>query len=62
MPVNLAPYRAIVAVLNNFLKASLLRSYLTTNKVDVAFISETHLNSSTLSNDDNLDLPGYIIL
>ena len=45
-----------------FLKVSLLRSYLTINKFDIVCISETYLNFSTLSNNGNLDLPGYMTL
>ena len=38
---------------------SLLRAYISINKTDIICLSETYLDSSIPSNDDNLELPGY---
>ena len=43
----------------NFIKLSLLRAYISINKIDIICLSETYLNSSIPSDDDNLELPGY---
>ena len=43
----------------NFLKLSLLRAYITDHNFDVMCLSETYLDSSTLHDDDNLQIPGY---
>ena len=44
---------------HNYLKVSLLREYVAIKKFDVVCLSETYLDSSNLSDDDNLYLPGY---
>ena len=38
---------------------SLLRAYISINKIDIICLSETYLDSSIPSDDDNLELPGY---
>ena len=38
---------------------SLLRAYISVNKIDIICLSETYLGSSIPSDDDNLELPGY---
>ena len=43
----------------NFIKLSLLRGYISINKIDIICLSETYLDSSIPSNDENLELPGY---
>ena len=48
---NLAAY--------NYLIVSLLRAYVAIEKFDVVFLSETYLDSSNLSYDDNFYLPSY---
>ena len=47
---------------HNYLKASLLRAYVAIKKFDVVCLSETYLDSSNLSNDDNFNLPGYNVV
>ena len=44
---------------HNFIKLSLLRAYISINKIDIICLSETYLDSSIPSDDDNLELPGY---
>ena len=44
---------------HNFIKLSLLRTYIFINKIDIICLSETYLDSSIPSDDDNLELPGY---
>ena len=44
---------------HNYLKVSLLRAYVAIKKFDVVCLSETYLESSNLSDDDNFYLPGY---
>ena len=43
---------------HNYLKVSLLRAYVAIKKFDVVCLSETYLDSSNLSDDDNFDIPG----
>ena len=43
----------------NFIKLSLLGGYISINKIDIICLSETYLDSSIPSDDDNLELPGY---
>ena len=43
----------------NFIKLTLLRAYISINKTDIICLSETYLDSSIPSDDDNLELPGY---
>ena len=38
---------------------SLLRAYISINKIDIICLSETYLDSIIPSDDDNLELPGY---
>ena len=40
-------------------KVSLLSAYISIHKFDIICFSETYLNSETLSDDDNLKIPGY---
>ena len=47
---------------NNFAKVPLLKAYLAVLKVDTVYLSETYLNPSFLFDDDNLDIPGYIMV
>ena len=44
---------------HNYLKVSLLRAYVAIKKFDVVCLSETYLDSSYLSDNDNFYLPGY---
>ena len=47
---------------HDYLKVSLLRAYVAIKKFDVVCLSETYLDSSNLSNDDNFNLPGYNVV
>ena len=42
---------------HNFIKISLLKTYIATHKLDVICLSETYLDSSTSNHDDNLEIP-----
>ena len=42
-----------------FIKLSLLRTYISVNKIDIICLSETYLDSSIPPDDDNLELPEY---
>ena len=44
---------------HNYLKVSLLRAWVAIKKFNVVCLSETYLNSSNLSDDDNFYLPSY---
>ena len=44
---------------HNFIKISLLKTYIATYKLDVICLSETYLDSSISNDDDNLEIPGY---
>ena len=44
---------------HNFIKISLLKTYIATDKLDVICLSETYLDSSNSNDDDNLEIPGY---
>ena len=44
---------------HNFLKVKLLIAYNVIHKFDITCISESYLNSDTLSIDSNLNIPGY---
>ena len=45
--------------MHNFIKISLLKTYVATHKLDVICLSETYLDSSISHDDDNLEIPGY---
>ena len=47
---------------HNYLAVSLLRAYVAIEKFDGVCLSETYLDSSNLSDDDNFYLPGYILV
>ena len=47
---------------HNYLKVSVLRAYLAIEKFDIVCLSETYLDSSNLSDDDNFYLLGYNLL
>ena len=47
---------------HNYLKVSLLWAYVAIKKSDVVCLSETYLDSSNLSDDDNFNLPGYNVV
>ena len=47
---------------HNYLKVSLLRTYVAIKKFDVVCLSETYLDSSNLSDDDNFNLPVYNVI
>ena len=47
---------------HNFAKVQLLKAYLAVHKFDIVCLSETYLNSSFPFDDDNLDIPGYIMI
>ena len=44
---------------HNFIKVSLLKTYIATDKLDVICLSETYLDSSISNDDENLEIPGY---
>ena len=46
---------------HNSVKIFLLKPYITVHKFDIVCLSETYLDSSTRSDDDNLEIPGYDI-
>ena len=46
-------------VAHNYVKVSLISSYLHTNKVDVLFLSETFLDSSVEKADPEIQINGY---
>ena len=47
---------------HNFIKVSLLTAYNSIHKFDIICLSETYLNSETLSNNENLNIPGYNLI
>ena len=47
---------------HNFIKVSLLTAYNNIHKFDIICLSETYLNSETLSSDENLNIPGYNLI
>ena len=47
---------------HNFIKISLLKTYIATHKLDVICLSETYLDSSISNDDENFDIPGYDLL
>ena len=47
---------------HNYIKVSLLRAYLSTQKFDVICISETYLDSDTSDGGDNLKIAGYNLI
>ena len=47
---------------DNYLKVSLSRAYVAIRKFNVICFSETYLDSSNLSDDDNFNLPGYNVV
>ena len=44
---------------HNFAKVSLLLAYVSVHKFDIVCLSKTCLYSNTLSDDKNLEIPGY---
>ena len=44
---------------HDFLKVKLLSAYNILHNFDIICISESYLNSETVSNDDNLNIPSY---
>ena len=44
---------------HNFIKLFFLRAYISINKIDIICLSETYLDSSISSENDNLELPGH---
>ena len=44
---------------HSFYKASLLKTYITIYNYDITCLSEIYLDSSILSDDNNLRIPGY---
>ena len=47
---------------HNFSKISLLRAYNAIHNYDIICLSETYLNHDTLSDSDNLKIPGYELI
>ena len=47
---------------HNYIKLLLLKAYIAIHKSDIICSSETYLNSSTTSNDDNLAISGYKLI
>ena len=47
---------------HSFIKVSLLKEYITIYNYDVSCLSETYLDSSILSDDNNLKIPGYDLI
>ena len=48
-------------IAHSFAKVSLSRAYVSVNKFDIVWLSETFLNSEILTDDENLQIPGYSI-
>ena len=44
---------------HNSIKISLIRAYISTHNFDILCLSETYLDSSISSSDNNLTIPGY---
>ena len=47
---------------HNFSKISLLRAYNAIHNYDIIYLSDTYINPDTLSNSDNLKIPGYELI
>ena len=47
---------------HSFIKVSLLKAYITIYNYDVICLSETYLDSSIPSDDNNLEIPGYDLI
>ena len=47
---------------HNFAKVQLLKAYFAVHKFDIVRLSETYLNSSFPFDDDNLEIPAYIMV
>ena len=47
---------------HTFIKVSLLKAYITNYKYDVISLSEAYLDSGILSDDNNLEIPGYDLI
>ena len=47
---------------HNFTKSFLLKAYIAIHKFDIICLSETYLDYSTTSNDDNLAISGYNLI
>ena len=46
-------------IAHSFARVSLLTGYLSVNKLDIVYLSETFLNSEILADYENLQMPGY---
>ena len=44
---------------HNLIKVTLLKVYLSVHNMDIVFLSETYLDSSVPTDDENLQIPGY---
>ena len=49
-------------IAHNFAKIFLLKAYVAIHKFDIICLSETYLDSSIPTNNDNLDIDGYNLL
>ena len=47
---------------HKYTKLFLLKAYIAIHKFDIICLSETYFNSSTTSDDDNLEIPGYNLI
>ena len=47
---------------HNFIKVSLFAAYNSIHKLGIICFSETYLNLETLSNNENLNIPGYNLI
>ena len=47
---------------HNYAKVFLLKAYFAIHKFDIICISETYLDSSTASDDNNLEISGYTLV
>ena len=47
---------------HNYIKLFLLKAYIAIHKFDIICLSETYLDSSTTSDDDNLTISGYNLI
>ena len=47
---------------HNYIKLFLLKAYIAIHKFDIICLSETYLDSSTTSDDDNLAISGYNLI
>ena len=47
---------------HNYAKVFLVKAYIAIHEFDITFISETYLDSNTLSDDNNLEISRYTLV